>query len=78
MCGYIDSVSRDRVCSWIYDPAKPGESVAIQVVANGTIVERSIANGRRPDVADVGAGPERCGFDLFFRPTPLASHTPDH
>ncbi|WP_086641640.1 Hint domain-containing protein [Acetobacter tropicalis] len=68
MRGYIDSISRDRVCGWIYDPAKPGESVAIQVVANGTIVERSIANGRRPDVADVGAGPERCGFDLFFVP----------
>lgn len=68
MRGYIDSASRDRVCGWIYDLAKPGESVAIQVVVNGTIVERSIANGRRPDVADVGAGPERCGFDLLFVP----------
>lgn len=72
--GYIDSVSRDRVCGWIYDPAKPGESVAIQVVANGMIVERSIANGRRPDVADAGAGPERCGFDLLFIP-PLSPLT---
>ncbi|MFT8523387.1 Hint domain-containing protein [Gluconobacter oxydans] len=74
MRGYIDNVSRDRVCGWIYDPSKPGESVAIQVAVNGTIVERSIANGRRPDVADVGAGPERCGFDLFFIP-PLSPLT---
>ncbi|GAL98849.1 glycosyltransferase [Acetobacter tropicalis NRIC 0312] len=69
MRGYIDSASRDRICGWICDPAQPGESVAIQVVVNGTIVERSIANGRRPDVADAGAGPERCGFDLFFVPS---------
>lgn len=74
MCGYIDSVSRDRVCGWIRDPAQPGESVAIQVVVNGTIVERSIANGRRPDVADASAGPERCGFDLLFAP-PLSPLT---
>ncbi|KAA8387252.1 glycosyltransferase [Acetobacter sp. DmW_136] len=74
MRGYIDSVSRDRVCGWIYDPAQPEESVAIQVAVNGMIVERSIANGRRPDVADAGAGPERCGFDLFFVP-PLSSLT---
>ncbi|MCH4022381.1 MAG: Hint domain-containing protein [Acetobacter sp.] len=68
MRGYIDSVSRDRVCGWIYDPAQPGESVAIQVAVNGMIAERSVANGRRPDVADAGAGPERCGFDLLFIP----------
>ncbi|MDN7353655.1 Hint domain-containing protein [Acetobacter senegalensis] len=74
MRGYIDSVSRDRVCGWIYDPAKPGKSVAIQVAVNGTIVERSVANGRRPDVADAGAGPERCGFDLLFIP-PLSPLT---
>ncbi|MFE8871767.1 hypothetical protein ACE4RV_01080, partial [Acetobacter persici] len=74
MRGYIDSVSRDRVCGWIYDPAKPGKSVAIQVAVNGMIVERSIANGRRPDVADAGAGPERCGFDLLFIP-PLSPLT---
>ncbi|MCP9319598.1 Hint domain-containing protein [Acetobacter persici] len=74
MRGYIDNVSRDRVCGWIYDPAKPGKSVAIQVAVNGTIVERSVANGRRPDVADAGAGPERCGFDLLFVP-PLSPLT---
>ncbi|WP_215763285.1 Hint domain-containing protein [Acetobacter sp. P1H12_c] len=74
MRGYIDSVSRDRVCGWIYDPAQPEESVAIQVAVNGMIVERSIANGRRPDVADAGAGPERCGFDLLFIP-PLSPLT---
>ncbi|MCG4256549.1 Hint domain-containing protein [Acetobacter senegalensis] len=72
MRGYIDSASRDRICGWICDPAQPGESLAIQVVVNGTIVERSVANGRRPDVADAGAGPERCGFDLLFIP-PLSS-----
>ncbi|MBF0860366.1 hypothetical protein HKD24_14365, partial [Gluconobacter sp. LMG 31484] len=74
MRGYIDSASRDRICGWISDPAQPEESVAIQVVANGTIVERTIANGRRPDVADTGAGPERCGFDLLFVP-PLSPLT---
>ncbi|MBF0860158.1 hypothetical protein HKD24_13215 [Gluconobacter sp. LMG 31484] len=37
MRGYIDSASRDRICGWISDPAQPEESVAIQVVANGTI-----------------------------------------
>ncbi|GAL96272.1 glycosyltransferase [Acetobacter tropicalis NRIC 0312] len=74
MRGYIDRASRDRICGWISDPARPGESVAIQVVVNGTIAERSVANGRRPDVADAGAGPERCGFDLLFVP-PLSPLT---
>ncbi|BCI65853.1 Hint domain-containing protein [Acetobacter aceti] len=74
MRGYIDSASRDRICGWICDPAQPGESVAMQVVVNGTVLERSVANGRRPDVADASAGPERCGFDLFFVP-PLSPLT---
>lgn len=74
MRGYIDNASRDRICGWICDPAQPGKAVAIQVVVNGTIVERSIANRRRPDVADAGAGPERCGFDLLFVP-PLSPLT---
>jgi len=71
--GWIDMASRERISGWICNPDDLETPVPIQIVANGRLVARSVANARRPDVARAGQASESCGFDVLLE-TPLPPH----
>ncbi|WP_252348398.1 Hint domain-containing protein [Gluconobacter sp. P1D12_c] len=71
--GWIDIASRDRISGWICTPDDLTTPVAIQIIVNGQLASRSVANARRPDVAQTGQASEFCGFDVLFSP-PLPPH----
>ena len=70
--GHVDTVERHRITGWAVDTIRMGEAVALQVVNNGGLIGRVVANLRRPDLAAAGYGDGRHGFEVLF-PTPLSS-----
>jgi hypothetical protein len=73
---FWDTVSPDRIAGWACDGERPAEPVALQVVDNGLLIGRILANGYRPDLEKAGIGDGRHGFELLF-PGGLSSHV-DH
>jgi hypothetical protein len=73
---FVDVVNRDRIAGWVRDGERPGEAQALQIVDNGTVVARVLANRYRPDLEKAGIGDGRFGFDLRI-PGGLSPHV-DH
>ena len=70
--GHVDTVERHRISGWAVDARRPGEAVSLQVLDNGCLIGRMVANIRRPDLAAAGYGDGRHGFEVLF-PTHLSS-----
>jgi hypothetical protein len=64
--GHIAEVSTHEVAGWALDDS--GAPVALEVVAEGLVIARGVADMFRPDLAMAGLGEGRCGFLLPFRP----------
>ena len=62
--GCVDEVTRLRVRGWAWDPAAAFEPVALQIIANGTLVAMATANRFRHDVRAAGIGTGWHGFDV--------------
>ena len=61
----LDWVSRDRITGWARNDGDADEPVAMQVVDNGTVIARLLANRYRPDLEQAGIGDGRFGFELL-------------
>ncbi len=69
--GRLDGSDRQRAWGWAWDPAAPHAPVALQVLDNGVLVGRVVANSHRADLAAAGIGAGWHSFDLRF-PTSLS------
>jgi hypothetical protein len=61
---YLDSVTRQRITGWAWDRTRPDQPVMLQVIDNGRLIARVIANRYRADLEQAGIGNGRYGFDL--------------
>ncbi len=73
----LDWVSRDRITGWARNDGDPDEPVAMQVVDNGKVIARLLANRHRPDLEQAGIGDGRYGFELLIPGglSPQVDHT---
>ena len=61
--GFVDVVTHDCVIGWARIAGSAGP-LRLEVVADGHVVGRVVANRLRPDVLAAGFGDGRCGFEL--------------
>ncbi len=66
--GFLDSVDRTRIHGWVRHMAHPAASVSIVVTANERLLDRTVANVYRDDLALSGIGSGKYGFDITFNP----------
>ena len=71
--GNLDSATRERVVGWAEDADGPA---ALQILDNGALVARVLANVYRADLASAGIGSGRHGFDVAIPGglSPLTRH----
>lgn len=62
MSGNIDQATHDAVACWAWTNA--GAPLRLEVMDNGRVMGRVVANLMRRDVRDAGFGDGRCGFAL--------------
>ena len=70
--GYLDTATRRRIAGWA-QAGDDREPAALQVLDNGRLIARVIANQHRPDLKQAGFGDGRFGFDLLI-PAPMSAH----
>ena len=63
MQGHVDSVTRDRIKGWAWDPAEPGEPVLLGIYDNGRPIGEIIADGFRKGLKEAGIGDGCHAFD---------------
>lgn len=68
--GYLDYVGHRRVCGWAQDAARPNVPVTIQILDNGRLIAKVLANRYRGDLDVPGSGGGRHGFDCLL-PVPF-------
>jgi glycosyltransferase involved in cell wall biosynthesis len=71
--GRLDTATRDRISGWARDAAQPEEPVSLQLLDNGKLIGRVLANRHRADLEQRGMGSGRFGFELRI-PGGLAPH----
>src|ERR1700681_1809882 len=49
--GYVDHITRHAIQGWAFDTTRPGQSIDVIIVLNGTVITRATANQPRPDLA---------------------------
>ncbi len=74
--GCVDQVSRERITGWAFDARDPRTPVALQIIDNGVLIARVLANLHRADLEQAGVGNGRHGFDIIIPGalSPLARH----
>ena len=62
--GRLDVATRTRIAGWAQNERHPDRPVALLIIDNGTLLDRVVANAHRPDLAAIGIGDGRHGFEL--------------
>jgi glycosyltransferase involved in cell wall biosynthesis len=60
--GRIEVASLTRIAGWAFDPAAPGAAVLLELVIDGRVEGRLVADGFRADLAKAGIGEGRHAF----------------
>ena len=64
IAGHLDGIVEGlMICGWAYSEASDGAPLHIEVMETGNVLLTGTAGHSRPDVAEAGAGGERCGPD---------------
>ena len=63
--GHVDVVTRHRISGWAQDMEGPHLPVALQIVDNGSLLARLLANRHRLDLEQAGIGCGRHSFDFI-------------
>ena len=71
LLGHLDEALPHIVRGWARDAANPDMPVAVEIVLDGAVIGRTLANRYRRDLAVAGYGNGRHGF-AFALPEPLA------
>lgn len=62
--GFIDEYDTGRLRGWVFDRANPLRPVSILVFLEDRFIGRHVADHYRPDLAELGKGDGRLGFDV--------------
>jgi hypothetical protein len=62
--GSLDGVVDSEVGGWAFDAASSTSLVDVEVLIDGEVVGRALADRYRPDLAEAGIGDGRCAFAL--------------
>ena len=75
--GAIDAFDDYLISGWVWDPEHPDSSILVEILDGDVQLAMVRADLPRPDLAALGMGNGRHGFNLSFSPTilPLARHT---
>jgi glycosyltransferase involved in cell wall biosynthesis len=60
--GHLDTVLRERIEGWAWDPRAPARRLALVLLDNGAAFARVLANRYRPDLEQSAVGDGRHGF----------------
>src|SRR5579884_1595508 len=66
--GSLDRADWGGVSGWACDPAAGDAPAALEVLDNGVVVGRILADRHRPDLEAAGLRGGRCAFALRFAP----------
>ena len=66
--GHLDTASHEECTGWAWCPADPAAAMTVEILVDGGVVARTVANLHRPDVAAHGFGHGRYGFAHVFAP----------
>ncbi len=66
--GFVDSIDRTRIHGWVRETAHPAASISVVITANDKLLDRTVANIYRADLAGLGIGNGKFGFDVTFNP----------
>jgi hypothetical protein len=72
--GCVDVVSGGCIAGWAQNPAYPEASVCLDIIADGRLIGRTLANRYRDDLAHAGIGSGRHSFE--FAPPPELAFAP--
>ena len=64
LIGNLEIAETHRVAGWAQDSAAPERPVELEILADGEVVARVIANAYRRDLEDAGLGSGRHAFSL--------------
>lgn len=64
--GQVDHLEAGMAHGWVFDPKNPDTPLTIEVVQNGNIVGRTLANIYREDLKHAGIGSGFCSFFVEF------------
>ena len=70
IAGCIDSLNDDVMIGWAFDFTNPQSRVAVELLADGVVIDRMTAAKPRPDLEALGLVDGRCGF-RFILPSSL-------
>jgi glycosyltransferase involved in cell wall biosynthesis len=73
---HINVITRNRISGWVRGGANPDQPTALQILDNGVVIARVLANRYRKDLEREGIGSGRHGFELRIPGglSPLARH----
>lgn len=73
--GNVDVVQDRTVFGWIFDPARPGHRLTVQVVSrgDGAVLAEGFASLLRPDLEEAGIGDGRHAFQIVVEVRPEAA-----
>jgi hypothetical protein len=75
--GYLDGPSGLELGGWVWDPARPGVRLRVEIVIDGVLLRRCTAFNYRPDLHDAGIGDGRHAWSVELPPSVFdgAPHT---
>ena len=73
LTGHLDQADRFALTGWAMDPARPGEAVELELVLDGAVIGRFLADRHRPDLEAAGLGAGRLAFQVQI-PGGLSTH----
>jgi hypothetical protein len=62
--GYIDEVSWTRIQGWVWDPQRPEDPIALDLVDGDNRLARVLANLYRAELVERGVGDGRHAFTI--------------
>ncbi len=62
--GYLDEASRTHVRGWAWNPDQPDKPIEVEVLDNGAVIARMLANRYRGDLHGARIGDGRHAFDV--------------
>jgi hypothetical protein len=74
--GHLDHVTHEMISGWAWVPTDASAVVEVEILVDGGVIGRTVANKRRADVKAAGFGHGRYGFELELpvKLSPYESH----
>lgn len=75
--GSVDELSRSGVSGWVCAPSEPSLAFEVEVLSEGRVLGRAVANQPRPDLKAAGKGTGNYGFRVKLDQPILADAVPE-